>query len=1099
MSTPNDDARTGQTKDAQDPAGTCPLKKSKIQLVPLRYGLVEKLSVKEHTKVPFETFAKPLGIRLLRDGWIYVLVSDNNQWILHEYRVEAGLITKLLWQDSEVSSDERTTSVGEANLIFKRCSVIYCSYSELQWTAKKCSQVIGSDKDRLRFMQKVNLSSFDAINGGTNLLTPKQASELIAECSEKSADSASNLEYQPYEWEHKPIFQPTDFTNLNSEILTEYQEDHLYLVFNDDIGVLRDLASYQGLVAKSLEEWQSNETQYQKYVEGCYIETQLQISPEKVDALAAMLGNEKFSSELNPSQKESVVAWVKEYDDKYHDFSRPSVGEKYRQMEQALGHEKMDTYKDLIHDIQEQFANDLHGVSTLKIWNGSHGKQGIKDVINQSEMEQFLVQEREKLAYWDERLNTISKDRIELFSRFYFAAWYYDASTSTQLEELLAAEYSCIQDICWNDAASQLVAKKLEKMPWVATYRALFTLSVDEYDKLTEAISKKISEARFIAEYKNNLTELNSVGTELNNIINEQFRPHETIQTNDSLNSFSQLIDSTYTPANTIGLTSTVEAFFQKVNSVQEFNPSDVLRNYTGAAWLGVLQAYKNTDITLGFASEQEMHKFNNLTERATQIRKENTVLKNSIRQVWAEHRKKGRSGKPDVTALTESHKANQVKLSELEISIHNAMSPFGEGSEKAGFYIKGLTEAQKLDVKAMASDYRSERRTRAWSKLRAWDGLGALISAFAVYNAVNAYKTQFSSSTPSINKTLLVKETTTALSAVFGFAQGLREGYDKAALQRVNHVNSKLAYGAILGRWSATLGSMAYFFGLLASASKTYQSVTQLTTSIKKGDIANIAKHGTDVVGETTMTLVNGAGFVRTTQVGWMVLNTEKAARAVVWASNSSRLLSIGIRVNMIGLVVSAIQLGVTAGYNYFSLSDYMQWFRDSLWGDSPKNNSLKTSNEKLAKISSKPTMSIQQLPAGNALSLIMPGITINELDDAGIEIAVYWLVDHQKNNWQPWTEAAGQQWVCLSSPEDPLEIGLPIFIQEANAHHGIGVELHYLPTADSSEKSVVRYQTTSLNRLGLLSEVSMLKVRTIAQGNLLPLTTNQLKLQGV
>jgi len=142
---------------------------------------------------------------------------------------------------------------------------------------------------------------------------------------------------------------------------------------------------------------------------------------------------------------------------------------------------------------------------------------------------------------------------------------------------------------------------------------------------------------------------------------------------------------------------------------------------------------------------------------------------------------------------------------------------------------------------------------------------------------------------------------------------------------------------------------------------------------------------------------------------------------------------------------------------------------------------------------------MSIKQLPLGNALLLTMPGITINELDDAGIEIAVYWLEDQQRNNWRPWTEAAGQQWVCLSSQNEALEIGIPIFSREANAHHGIGIELRYLPTPDSTSKSVVRYQTTSLNRLGLLNEVSMLKAKNIVQENLLPLTTDQLKLQGV
>ncbi|WCP65917.1 zinc ABC transporter permease [Vibrio tubiashii] len=1098
MSTPNDDAKSGQTKDAQDPAGTCPLKKNKIQLVPVRYGLVETLSAKEHTKIPFETESKPLGIRLLRDGWIYVLVKSDSTWILHEYRVEAGKITKLLWQDSEVNSDERTTSIGEANLIFERCDVIYCSYSELQWTAKKCSQVIGSDKDRLRFMQKVNLSGFDAINGGTDLLTPKQASVLIAECSEQPETNTSDLDYQPYEWEHKSLFRQTDFSTISSSVLAEYREDHLYLVFNDDIGVLRDLASYQGLVAKSLENWQSDEKQYQKYVEGSYIETQLQVSPEKVDALAAMLGNKEFTDELSEYQKESVVNWIQEYDDKRSDYMRPSVGEKYRAMEKVLGDEVMDKYRDLIYDIQEQFDNDLNGVSSWKIWNASHGKKGIRELIHQDEMENFLEKERKKLAFWDERLNSISKDRIDLFERFYFAAWYFDSSTNKQLEELLAAEYSCIQDLCWNDAASQLVAEKLEEMPWVASYRALFTLSADEYDKLTEAISKKITEAKLIATYKKDLTELNHIGTELNTIFNEQFRPHEVIQTNDGLNSFSQLIDSTYVPANTIGLTNTIETFFQKVSSVQDFNPSEVLRSHTGAAWLGVLQAYRNTDITLGFASEKEMSKFNTLTEQATKIRKDNTSLKNTIRQVWAEHRKKGRSGKPDVDALNESHKANQVKLSELETKIYESISPFGEGSEKAGFYIKGLSEAQKLDVKLMASDYRSISKVRSWNYLSGWDGLSAVITFFAVYNAINSYS-NLTSSNKNVSIVSLIRDTTSALSATFGFAQGLRSNYDKAALNSVNHINSKLAYRANLGRWTAALGGSAYLFGMVSSTMKAYESGSQLVEALSKGKTASIIKHSTDLFAESSMTVVNGLGLYRSAQVGVAVMQTESAARAAIWASSSSRLLSIGIRVNMIGLVVSAIQLGVTAGYNYFSLSDYMQWFRDSLWGDTPRNNSLQVSNEQLARISSKPTMSIQQLPAGNALSLLMPGITVNELDNAGIEIAVYWLVDHQRNKWQPWTEAAGQQWVCLSSSNEPLEIGLPIFPREANAHHGIGVELHYLPTPDSSETTVVRYQTTSLNRLGLLSEVSMLKAKNIVRDNLLPLTTSQLKLQGV
>ncbi|MGY3572455.1 toxin VasX [Vibrio paucivorans] len=1086
MSNPNDDAKMGQTKDAQDPAGTCPLKKNTIQLIPLRYGLVESSPAEEAIDLPFDTKSKPMGVRLLRDGWIYILVNDDDAWVIHEYRVEDGQVSQLVWQDKEVSSDQRVSAVGDSSLVFEKVSVLYCAYSEIQWTAKKCSQVIGFEKDRARFMQKVSLSNFDAVNGGKDLLTPKQASFFIAECGEGPAQPINDFDFTPYEWEHKPLFSSTDFSSVSSTVLAEFQQDHLYLVFNDDIGVLRDLASYQGLVAESLEEWQADEQRYQKYIEGSYIETQLRVSPEKVDALATVLGNEHFINDLSSEQKESVVDWIQEYDDKFGELSRPTVGEKYRIMEQTLGAEKMEEYRDLIHDIQEQFSNDLHGVPFWQFWNGSHGTQGIKSLINQDEMELFLEQERAKLAYWSERLNTISLDRVNFFDRFYAAAWYFDASTSVQLEEFLAAEYSCIQDLCWNDEASLLVEEKLEEMPWVATYRAMSTLSVDEYDKLTEAIAKKISEAKLIATYQEDLAKLNALGAELNSVINNQLHHNETIQSNESLNSFSRLIDSTYTPANTIGLTNAIDAFFKKAANYQSFSPSEVLRNYSGAAWLGLLQAYRNTDITLGFASQKEMSAFDKLRMDAVALREENTSLKNRMRQVWAEHRKKGRSGNADVSELVEQHKSNQAMLASVENKIHSAILPISDGAEKSGFYIKGLTEAQKADVKQLASDYKAIKNVKAWSSLNAWDGLSALITVMAVYNAVDTYSKQ------KISSVAALRDTSAAVSAVFGLAQGLRSSYDTAAYNKVSSAASKRNHAATLGRWTTVLGGAAYIAGAISSGVKFYQSANQFWGSVSKGDTAYIAKLGTDVLAETGMTFVNSYGAYRSAQVGLAAMSASGATRAAIWASNSSRLMAIGIRVNFIGLVVSAVQLGVTATYNYFSLSDYLQWFKESLWGNEPQHHSLQKSNQQLAHITSKPSISIKKLASGNALSIVMPGITINELDDAKIEIAVYWLVDHQTNDWQPWTEPAAQQWVCLSEPSDPLEVGLPIFPREANAEHGIGIELRYFPTPDSEEHSIVRYQTNSLNRTGLLNQVSLLKAKNTSDDNLRLLTTN-------
>jgi hypothetical protein len=927
-----------------------------------------------------------------------------------------------LWSNAEVSSDVRTSSVGEASLIFDRCSSIYTSYSELQWTAVKCSQVIKSSKDRERFMQKVRLSSFNATKGAKDLLTAMQASNLIAECAEKSQNK-SELDYQDYEWEHKPLFATTAFTTINASVLPDYQKDHAYLVLNDDIGVLRDLAAYQSLVALSIEDWQSNETNYQKYVEGCYIETQLQISPQKVDQIAAALGNDKFSSELNESQKTAVTDWIKEFDDKFDDMVRPTVGEKYRAMEQALGKSLMDKHRDFLFDIQQQFEKQLQGVSGWKFWDGEVGSEGIKDLIVQEAMETFLIEERKKLAYWDTLLKTISDDRTRLFIRFYYAAWYFDASTSEQLGELLAAEYSCIQDICWNDTASALVTKELEKMPWASAVRGIFTLSADEYDKMTEEIAKKVKEAKDLVDFIEDpkQTELNDLGAQFNSLLTTDYNPAQLINLHEHLKGFANLVDSSYTPALTLALTDKVENLFESLNKGQSFNPKDVLRGFSGAAWLSLFKAYDNQGLTIEFANETEMQAFKRTTAQVQQLRSQNVSLRNRIRQAWALHRKNGLSGSPQVTQWEQQRKVNQTQLLGLETDIHNAIVPYGEGPAKVGFHIKGLTEAQRADIKVMASDLRNVKQIKPVSTLKGWDGLAAVLAGFAVYNAIKSTNDYIDNPTKQGVEQVFIRNISNAMGSCFGLAQGLRAGYDMTAVKAVESSAAKLVYGARLGRWTTMLGGSAYFFSGITSLIKSYDAYHKLSESLSNGDKIGTLKNAVDFSAEASMVGVNGYGAYRSAMVGKAVLFAEKGSRAAIWASNSGRLLSVGARVNLIGIALTAIQLGATVIYNRYNLNHYMQWFQHSQWGDKPLFSSLKQSNEQLAKISTKPVVSINALKKGNALSVGMPNVTLEQLDDAEVEIAVYWLVDQQKNDWQPWTEAAGQQWVALSQPNQP------------------------------------------------------------------------------
>ena len=117
--------------DAKVALGVCPLSKPTLQLVPLRYGLVDNLALDpaDALPMPYRLSSRPLGVRLPRDGWLYVIDSDTG--VLSEYRLLDGLLTQLLLQGTTVTYVVRQTSIGPPHLIVSRHSTLYVTYAVL--------------------------------------------------------------------------------------------------------------------------------------------------------------------------------------------------------------------------------------------------------------------------------------------------------------------------------------------------------------------------------------------------------------------------------------------------------------------------------------------------------------------------------------------------------------------------------------------------------------------------------------------------------------------------------------------------------------------------------------------------------------------------------------------------------------------------------------------------------------------------------------------------------------------------------------------------------------------------------------------------------
>lgn len=182
-------AAAAASKTAIGSPGACPLRQTHVQLLPLRYGLVEKLlDPSAELKLPYALTTRPLGIRMLRDGWLYVI--DSVTGYLHEYQVLNGMVSALLHKGAKVTGDRRTPIEELPALVFSRRSTLHVTFAEVQWTVAKCAQVLDSRDEREHFMQVVDLGPVDCQTGGTHLLTVKQGQRWLAEIATVPAQLA---------------------------------------------------------------------------------------------------------------------------------------------------------------------------------------------------------------------------------------------------------------------------------------------------------------------------------------------------------------------------------------------------------------------------------------------------------------------------------------------------------------------------------------------------------------------------------------------------------------------------------------------------------------------------------------------------------------------------------------------------------------------------------------------------------------------------------------------------------------------------------------------------------------------------------------------
>lgn len=1069
------EARSGSHKDARTSIGTCPLMGKKIQLLPLRYGRVERLTSKVDTE-SYQGLQRPIGLRLIRDGFLYVIEETTST--LHEYRVANGVPVKLLWQGDDVTHDERTHATGESTLIFARNSLLHVAYSELQWTAAKCAHVISSSPERFYFMQQVDLAKANCENGGRHLRVQKQIKTTVAELAEQPAPQcptpdAPAEESQDYAWEHQPLFREAHIGELKDSLNALYQFDHLYLILEDSVGIMRDLAEEQDTVVGWIEDWTQRNNNEMRYVVGSYIDTLMTLGENnalRTDASSELF--KKTTLEQRTFIYDYINArnqwrWEKSqglevpHNESGHYSSmrgahlrersetviaKRQMDEKHRKMVDALGEP---LHKDLDDEIE---ALEDSSIGTLQ--GSGLGSRGIFDLVRHEEMQRYLKRERLHLKRWTERLDAITHDRTRLFTsgEFHRSAWYFDPDHPEQLNNALATEYNCTRDLCRTDEALEKIAGYFHDKPFYVLPVFYGRLNLDFLRVKSGALIKLLDDMRG---FTDGLADAEKRISDIGRIMGSHWT--KSLQIEGRAHSLHQAVSATYIPAIALGMEKWLAQMQVKLDTPAMHQQMDSFKTFTNRGQrLGMLVALQQEGAHLKIASADDVEKFTHnftrlvhLLEREEQIKADRKNCdKLTRKRMLSEEERYGYQVRKE--AFSKELLATRNERSAVVRQLEDGITPTSTlGAGRVGVQLD-------ISPENLAALNDETRRLRAGAmRGYATEGtkIAALKSGFVPLLAVGlqvgnlgeawkVWEKNTGNKRTAREIAIAVGSLTSVLAAALSVYQSIHIAMVDKALQ-ATLTNSAGEAGTLFavkaGRLGLQLGLIVAPLALIGSIGTAWDNWDKWHDAFVTGTAGEKAGALAALVGDvgalgvaTITTLIAG-------REGWGIRqdymraprHERKVALARAWATRGPRFLYLSMRFTPLSLAFTAFQLSGEALYNYNNLDDQQRWMLRCCWGLQPENWDWPTHSQKLAEATLLPHVIDKGLHRQlvndepvRRLHLVLPGLNLGTFDDTSLR----WSAALQKapNDWDAGQALASLIRVVADRPMI-LELDIP------------------------------------------------------------------------
>ncbi|MHC8337086.1 toxin VasX [Pseudomonas sp. HLT2-19-2] len=1009
MTHPANLAAAAASKTAIGSPGACPLRQTHVQLLPLRYGLVEKpLDPSAELKLPYTLTTRPLGIRLLRDGWLYVIDSVTGH--LHEYRVLNGLVSALLHKGAKVDGDQRTPIEERPALVFSRRSTLHVTFAEVQWTAAKCTQVLDNSDERDHFMQAVDLGPVHCQTGGEHLLTVAQGKQWLAEIAtdparqaqaaqdrtEQEAESPSDAVLLPtvhvsdapaherelYLWEQPRRFREAHIGEFLGRVRPAYQDDTLFLVVHDDLGVLRDLAEYQDTVVGWVDDWSNTDHNERDYLLACYIESLSRLSPGDIGNLVDASDDPRVQAlfddleQLPEPDREHTRKALLDYLNKGGkveslDAPVPPALEQARKEAHAeafkfakyqgatpdfTAHSRASDEADRRYYTRQHFKVapddfvERHLDTLIKlgqeqnkriidVLEGSSfsGKRGVNDFIDRPAMDAALFQHRDDLGRWNRLLERITADRTLLVGagRFHRSAWYYDAQDQQQLHQAFTAEYACLKDICRSDHASEILLGYLEKHPEL-TRPLFYTLPLRLQPERAAQYATLFNAGMGVF---NNLPHW--LG-ELQKI--EQAHLPALDDLPEHTRAVADAAQHSLSPALNLGLSRALEGFDLAGEKIPDLD--ELFRRLPKALSGRLLDAAKTTGVTFTVASPAEHAA---LQTNLKELLRERDYLKTLTRERNQLTHNKNRQGHKTPRAVELQGEIVRVRgqLTQLEGQLAGALSPIAElPDQSARLYgatpaRAGVTAvfppAQQLEVRSLLKDIRLGVQSVPNANLIRSEGMGLLVFLVQGVNLVSVIREL---TNQSRNKRVWMPVFNAAMTtgaAGFTAAQSLA---DTALKARSVALVAGLQHHALqnlhvqMGKLHVGLGIFTYGFGFISSVVSLNTQQQNWQQATRSGNAAAQNSAALAAASAAGMTTVNAYGLGHTLHAGYSVaIARNAAARTAAWAAAGTRLSTVFFRFNLAGALFTILELGGTWLYNRYNISAHDKWLKTTPW----------------------------------------------------------------------------------------------------------------------------------------------------------------------